>query len=78
MTIHDNHPGHDAAGCPIRASVTQRSPYGVPVGGGYRCEMTGGHCLPGEHCDKRRADAAEQDEREAMFEAARGRPMVWA
>jgi hypothetical protein len=66
-----NHPGFVAEGCPIRYTVTPRNSYGVQVGGGFGCHMTGGHCLPGEHCDKRRADAKLQDERAALFEQAR-------
>jgi hypothetical protein len=55
-----DHPGFTADGCPLRYTVTQRGAYGG-VRGGFGCEMTGGHCLPGEHCAKRREDAARQE-----------------
>ena len=59
------HPGFVANDCPIRYTVTQRGPYGG-VKGGFGCEMTGGHCLPGEHCAKLRADACRQCELAAL------------
>ncbi len=55
-----SHPGFDAPSCPLRYTVTQRGPFGG-VKGGFGCEMTGGHCLPGEHCDARRSRAEVQD-----------------
>ena len=65
-----DHPGFDARECPIRYTVTQTGAYGG-IRGGFGCEITGGHCLPGEHCSKRQADAKEQDELKVMFQTAR-------
>jgi hypothetical protein len=71
-----NHPGFEQNECPIRYTVTPRSAYGVQTGGGFGCEVTGGHCLPGEHCGKRRADAKAQDELKAMLDEVRHLPKV--
>jgi hypothetical protein len=69
-----NHPGFVASSCPLRYTVTQRSAYGVPTNCGFGCEMTGGHCTPGEHCADRLKHAAQQDEISRMFKATRGNP----
>lgn len=47
-----NHPGFDAQGCHLQYTVTPA--YYSTSHHGFGCEMTGGHCLPGEHCDKLR------------------------
>jgi hypothetical protein len=65
-----DHPGFTESACPIRYTVTQRGAYGG-VKGGFGCEITGGHCLPGEHCERRRADAAEHDRIAALLKEAR-------
>jgi hypothetical protein len=65
-----DHPGFTATGCPIRYTVTQRGAYGG-VRGGFGCEITGSHCLPGEHCAKRREDAAQQDALSKLLDGAR-------
>ena len=51
---YENHPGFEASGYHLRYTVTQRSPWGGITSGGFGCEANGGHCLPGEQCDKRR------------------------
>jgi hypothetical protein len=51
-----NHPGYDAAGCELREVVVAHS---YATNNGFRCYMTGGHCLPGEHCADRRVRAAK-------------------
>lgn len=66
-----DHPGFVADACPIRYTVTPRNAWGVQMGGGFGCEITGGHCLPGEHCEARRARAKQQDELAAAIAAAR-------
>lgn len=48
-----DHPGFDAQGCHLQYTVTRRGVWGG-VMGGFGCEVTGGHCLPGEHCANRR------------------------
>lgn len=66
-----DHPGFDAQACPLQYTVTQRGAYGG-VRGGFGCEMTGGHCLPGGHCEARRQKAREMDEIKAACAAAKG------
>jgi hypothetical protein len=56
-----NHPGYDAAGCPLREVVVARTSV---TNNGFRCHMTGGHCLPGEHCESRRKRAADLQRQE--------------
>ena len=63
------HPGFDAQGCGLQYTVTHRGALGG-MKGGFGCEMTGGHCLPSEHCAKRREDAARQDTFVAMLNVA--------
>lgn len=65
------HPGFKASSCPLRYTVTQRSAYGAVSTCGFGCEMTGGHCVPSTYCDKRRADAEQQDRMRALFETAK-------
>lgn len=75
---HADHPGYDARECPLSLKVTQRSPWGPITRAGFSCLMTGGHCLPGEHCDDRRKRETEIRQREAEAEAARAaRPMYY-
>lgn len=62
------HPGFDAQTCGLQYTVTHRGALGG-MKGGFGCEMTGGHCLPDEHCAKRRADAAKQDAFRSMIAA---------
>jgi hypothetical protein len=71
-----HHPGFESGGCPIRYTVTQRSPYGAMTGGGFGCEITGGLCLPGEHCEARRTEAARQDAFRAIVDKIRDQPKV--
>lgn len=66
-----DHPGFTASGCPLRYTVTQRGPWGHIGSCGFGCEMTGGHCLPGEQCEGFRAKAAEHDRMKAIFQLAR-------
>ena len=63
-----DHPGFAAASCSLRYTVTQRGAYGQMTGCGFGCEMTGGHCVPGEHCDSRRSKAAADDNLKALIE----------
>ena len=49
-----NHPGFDAVGCYLQYTVTQRGPWGNISSAGFGCEATGGHCLPGSQCEKRK------------------------
>lgn len=55
---YENHPGFDAQACELQRTVTRRGPYGQIVSGGFGCYATGGHCLPGAHCDNRRAECS--------------------
>jgi hypothetical protein len=64
-----DHPGFEAGECPLRYTVTHRGPYGKS-GGAFGCEMTGGHCVPGDQCAQRRKDAAAQDARQVLFQSA--------
>ena len=57
-TRAEDHPGHDAASCPLRERVVAH-PRGTSQNG-YRCAFTSGHCMPGDHCAARVAKA-EQD-----------------
>lgn len=67
----EDHAGHAAADCPLRETVTA-DPMGSSHNG-YRCFMTGGHCRPGEQCDRLRkqavAEAAERHEFLRMCDA---------
>ena len=52
-----SHPGFDAQGCHLQYTV-------VPAlyassRPGFGCEVTGGHCLPGDQCEARRAKFPE-------------------
>lgn len=51
---HARHPGWDADGCHLRYVVTSRGPWGQIDRAGFGCEVTGGHCLPCDRCDKLR------------------------
>lgn len=46
-----------ANSCPARLTVTPRC--GAPHSGGYACRVTGGHCVPDDKCDARRATWAD-------------------
>lgn len=72
---HADHPGYDSRNCPLSLQVTGRGPWGQIARAGFSCLMTGGHCLPDEHCDDRRAREAEYREREALFAEARTKPI---
>lgn len=48
---HPNHPGHSAADCILRLTVTGNRTDGAS--GGYACTYTGGHCAPGADCAAR-------------------------
>lgn len=50
---HAEHPGWVADGCPLRITVTPRN--GGVTSHGFACDWTGGHCLPSQDCDNRRA-----------------------
>jgi hypothetical protein len=52
-----SHPGFDAQGCPCQYTVTPA--YRSTSHHGFGCGASGGHCLPGEFCDKRREEHAE-------------------
>ena len=67
-----DHPGF-TTDCRLRITVTQRSAYGGFHRGGFACEITGGHCVPSEHCEKRRADADAQDNLRKLCEEAKTR-----
>jgi len=54
-----SHPGFDAQGCPLQYTVTQRGPWGDIGHCGFGCRVTGGHCLPGDHCAELRAKNAD-------------------
>lgn len=62
-----SHPGFDAGDCELRYTVTKKDAWGGFAGGGFGCEYSGGHCLPGEGCAQRRHEAREQDERRQFF-----------
>lgn len=67
-----DHPGYEQGACPLRYTVTHRGAYGAIGYAGFGCEMTGGHCLPGEHCEGRRKEADRQDEFRAMLSPVSG------
>ena len=56
-TLYENHPGMNAADCPLR-EVVRASAWGTSQNG-FRCAHTGGHCQPDERCAERvrRAEA---------------------
>lgn len=56
--LHSNHPGHDAR-CELRTQINAH-PRGSSSNG-YGCNVTGGHCVPGEYCENRRTEAHNQD-----------------
>lgn len=64
--MHDQHPGHEVE-CHLKYKVTGRGPWGHTAHCGYGCEMTGGHCVPGPHCDARSCKAKQQDEFRALI-----------
>jgi hypothetical protein len=66
MTEYPNHPGFDARDCPLRRHVTHRRTDGGS--GGYGCDYTGGHCLPGSYCSDRQFEAEVESDRRADFE----------
>jgi hypothetical protein len=47
-----NHPGFEASGCRLRYTVTPARS-GSTSSHGFGCWFTGGHCVPGDHCDYR-------------------------
>jgi hypothetical protein len=55
---HANHPGHNVS-CELRTQVNAH--FQGTSSNGYGCDMTGGHCVPSEHCDNRRNEARQQD-----------------
>jgi hypothetical protein len=55
MNDYPNHPGATARSCGLRINVTGNRSDGAV--GGYACSWSGGHCLPSDDCDQRRADA---------------------
>lgn len=59
---HRTHPGRDAGDCPLRIIASGRRSDGGS--GGYACDFTGGHCLPGEQCAERVRIAEEEQEEE--------------
>jgi hypothetical protein len=58
------HPGYDAAGCELREVVVAQTSV---ANNGFRCYMTGGHCLPGEHCEDRRQHNRKLEAQERQF-----------
>lgn len=59
-----NHPGYSAQDCELREVVVAAS---YATNNGFRCYWTGGHCVPGEHCEARRKANQEQESREAQY-----------
>jgi hypothetical protein len=59
-----SHPGFDAPECELREIVVAKTSV---TNNGFRCHMTGGHCLPGEHCDSRRQRHALEREEVAKW-----------
>lgn len=45
------HPGFDAQSCPLQYVVTPSTRMSHH---GFGCDVTGGHCLPGDQCQKLR------------------------
>ena len=64
-----DHPGFDAQGCALQITVTRAGVWGG-VQGGFSCSLTGGHCLPCDHCDERRKIGAKHDKRMEELRAA--------
>lgn len=54
--LNQNHPGIDAGDCELRITISGRRTDGGA--GGFACSFSGGHCLPGSDCDRRRAEEA--------------------
>jgi hypothetical protein len=63
-----NHPGFDAQGCELQYTVTQQNSWGTVTSAGFGCWFTGGHCLPGDHCEHRRARSAEEAKLREQFD----------
>lgn len=59
-----DHPGYAADACPIREIVVAAT---YASNNGFRCGLTGGHCVPGEHCEARRARVAKREQVSAML-----------
>lgn len=55
---HNDHPGFLAPSCPLRITVAAHRTDGGR--GGYACSYTGGHCLPGDQCQDRRAALSKE------------------
>jgi hypothetical protein len=54
------HPGFDAQGCELQYTVTPAE-YSSSHHG-FGCYASGGHCLPGKHCNKLQAEEKERQE----------------
>lgn len=59
-----DHPGYDARSCPLSEVVVART---YATNNGFRCYATGGHCVPGAHCDGRRAHVAALEEQDKLW-----------
>lgn len=53
----DEHPGYAAQECPLREVVVAQT---YATNNGFRCYMTGGHCVPGPSCGNRRERFARE------------------
>ena len=56
--VFPTHPGYEAGDCFLRRTVTGKRSDGCA--GGYGCNATGGHCVPGEKCEQWRAEEHER------------------
>jgi hypothetical protein len=59
-TKFEDHPGHDVHDCPLREAVHPH-PMGTSQRG-YRCSVTGGHCVPDNNCQSKIISYYEEDE----------------
>lgn len=72
---HEDHPGHDAADCPLRITINAVQ---TTTSNGYACRWTGGHCLPGADCgDRVEAQTEIDQQRELQQELERELAGEW-
>jgi hypothetical protein len=54
----DRHPGYTAHSCELRETVVAQT---YATNNGFRCYMTGGHCVPGAQCEDLRVRHKEHE-----------------
>jgi hypothetical protein len=70
-TKFEDHPGHDVHDCPLKEAVHPH-PMGTSQRG-YRCSVTGGHCVPDNNCQSKIISYYEEEENEEIERLQRER-----